>query len=164
MHGVELPAHDPSRPDERPRPLRDVAAQLVEEIRQLDGDVVLYGHCLGGALAVETALQLEDAGIRVLGVVAGGTFPAARLPGRLARLVHRVLPTDRLLSDRAYHEMLRSLGGFTDDVDPADRAFLVRALRHDAREAESYYTERYDDAPRGDRAATAAGADAVHRR
>ena len=146
VHGVELPAHDPSRPAERPRPLRDVAAQLVEEIRQLDGDVVLYGHCLGGALAVETALQLEEAGIRVLGVVAGGTFPAARLPGRLARLVDRVLPTDRWLSDRAYHELLRSLGGFTDVVDPADRAFLVRALRHDAREAEGYYTERYDDA------------------
>ncbi len=145
VHGVDLPGHDPSRPAEDPRPLREVAAELVEEIRHLDGDVVLYGHCLGGALAVETALQLEEAGTRVLGVVTAGTLPAARLPGRFTRFVNRVLPTDRWLSDRAYHDMLRSLGGFTDVVDPADRAFLVRALRHDARQAETYYTERYDE-------------------
>ena len=145
VHGVDLPGHDPSRPAEDPRPLREVAAELVEEIRQLDGDVVLYGHCIGGALAVETALQLEEAGTRVLGVVAAGTLPAARLPGRFTRFVNRVLPTDRWLSDRAYHDMLRSLGGFTDVVDPADRAFLVRALRHDARQAETYYTERYNE-------------------
>ena len=143
VHGVDLPGHDTARRDEAPRPLVDVAADLVTEIQALGGEVVLYGHCLGGALAVETALQLEANGTRVLGVVEAGTFPAARLPGRLARALHRVLPTDRLLSDRAYHDMLRSLGGFTDVVDPEDRAFLIRALRHDAREAEGYYTQRY---------------------
>ncbi|USQ80832.1 amino acid adenylation domain-containing protein [Ornithinimicrobium faecis] len=149
VHGVDLPGHDTSRRDETPRPLVDVAADLVPEIQALGGDVVLYGHCLGGALAVETALQLEAAGTSVLGVVEAGTFPAARLPGRFARALDRVLPTDRLLSDRAYHDMLRSLGGFTDVVDPADRSFLIRALRHDAREAEGYYTDRYTDVEAG---------------
>lgn len=149
VHGVDLPAHDTTRRDEEPRPLREVAAELVPQIQALGGEVVLYGHCLGGALATETALQLEQAGVPVLGVVAGGTFPAARLPGRLARTMAKVLPTDRWLSDRAYHEMLRSLGGFTDVVDPEDRAFLVRALRHDAREAEGYYTARYAEVEAG---------------
>lgn len=149
VHGVDLPGHDTARRDETPRPLLEVAADLVPQIQALGGEVVLYGHCLGGALAAETALQLEAAGTRVLGVVEAGTFPAARLPGRLAGLIDRILPTDRLLSDRAYHDMLRSLGGFTDVVDPADRSFLIRALRHDAREAEGYYTERYSEIEAG---------------
>ena len=149
VHGVDLPGHDTSRRDETPRPLTEVAADLVPEIQALGGQVVLYGHCLGGALAVETALQLEAAGTPVLGVVEAGTFPAARLPGRFTRAVDRFLPTDRLLSDRAYHDMLRSLGGFTDVVDPEDRSFLIRALRHDAREAEGYYTDRYTDVEAG---------------
>lgn len=149
VHGVDLPGHDTSRRDESPRPLKEVAADLVPQIQALGGEVVLYGHCLGGALAAETALQLEAAGTRVLGVVEAGTFPAARIPGRLARLLDRILPTDRLLSDRAYHDMLRSLGGFTDVVDPADRSFLIGALRHDAREAEGYYTERYSELEAG---------------
>ncbi|WP_114907069.1 non-ribosomal peptide synthetase/MFS transporter [Ornithinimicrobium murale] len=149
VHGVDLPGHDTSRREESPRPLVEVAADLVPEIQALGGDMVLYGHCLGGALAVETALQLEAAGSPVLGVVEAGTFPAARIPGRVARVLDRFLPTDRLLSDRAYHDMLRSLGGFTDVVDPADRSFLIRALRHDAREAESYYTERYSEVEAG---------------
>lgn len=144
VHGVDLPGHDPSRPDDAPRPITEVASDLVAEVGALDGDVVLYGHCLGGALAVETARQLERAGRPVAGVVAAGTFPAARLPGRLARLWHRLFPSDRWLSNRAYHDMLRSLGGFTDVVDTVDRDFLIRALRHDAREAEDYYTRHYE--------------------
>ncbi len=150
LHAVDLPGHDTARPDETTRPLEEVAEALVAEIAALGGPVVLYGHCLGGALAVRTALALEEAGVEVLGVVAAGTFPAARLPGRIASLVHRLLPSDRLLSDRAYHEMLRSLGGFTDVVDERDRALLVRALRHDNREAEEYYTRRFTALERGE--------------
>lgn len=143
LHGVDLPGHDTSRSGEPNRPVPEVAAELVEEIGALDGPVVLYGHCLGGALAMETALRLEAAGTPVLGVVEAGTFPAARIPNRLGELVHRWFPADRLVSDRAYLESLRALGGFTDALDAADQAQLMRALRHDNREAESYYTTRY---------------------
>ncbi|MCF4121775.1 amino acid adenylation domain-containing protein [Antribacter sp. KLBMP9083] len=143
LHGVDLPGHDTSRSGEPNRPVPEVAAELAEEIQSLDGPVVLYGHCLGGALAMETALRLEAAGTPVLGVVEAGTFPAARIPSRLVELLHRWFPADRLVSDRAYLESLRALGGFTDALDAADQAQLMQALRHDNREAESYYTARY---------------------
>lgn len=143
VHGVGLPGHDISRPDEPAAPIADVAAALVAEVSALPGKVVLLGHCLGGALAMQTALQLEAAGRPVLGVVESGTFPAARIPGRISEWVYRVLPGDRMMSDRAYLEWLRALGGFDDDADPAEQQQLVTALRHDNREAETYYTKRY---------------------
>lgn len=143
VYGVDLPGHDLGRPGEPTEALEEVAERLADELVELPGELVLYGHCLGGALAVRTALAVEARGRTLLGVVAGGTFPSARLPGRLARWVDKVIPSDRWLSDRAYHDMLRSLGGFTDVVDPQDRAFLVQALRHDSRESEGFYTRRF---------------------
>ncbi len=143
VYGVDLPGHDTSKAGDPCVALHEVADQLAAEIVELPGDVVLYGHCLGGALAARTALLVEQRGGRLLGLVEAGTFPAARLPGRLAALWHRLLPGDRLLSDRAYLESLRSLGGFTDQLDPQDLRLLMAALRHDSREAEDYYTRRY---------------------
>ncbi|MFJ1702598.1 amino acid adenylation domain-containing protein [Kitasatospora sp. NPDC088346] len=146
LYAVELPGHDPSRPDDELAGLDGLADLLVEQItEQVDGPVVLYGHCLGGALATALASRLEAAGADLRGLVLGGTFPAARLPGRFAEWMARRLPGDRMLSNRSYLDYLRAMGGFTDVYDTAEQDFLVRALRHDVRQAEDFYTRAYGD-------------------
>lgn len=147
LYAVELPGHDPSRPDEEPEDLEQLADRLAVRITErISGPILLYGHCLGGALATALAGRLEAAGAELRGVALGGTFPAARLPGRFAEWVARRLPGDRLLSDRAYLDYLRAMGGFTDVYDEAEQRFLIRALRHDVRQAEDFYTRAYGDA------------------
>ncbi|MYS78909.1 non-ribosomal peptide synthetase/MFS transporter [Embleya scabrispora] len=146
LYAVELPGHDPSRPEEEPEPLEELADRLTAQITErISGPILLYGHCLGGALATALAGRLEAAGAELSGVALGGTFPAARLPGRFAEWVARRLPGDRLLSDRAYLDYLRAMGGFTDVYDDAEQRYLIRALRHDVRQAEDFYTRAYGD-------------------
>ncbi|MFF2043469.1 amino acid adenylation domain-containing protein [Kitasatospora sp. NPDC058170] len=146
LYAVELPGHDPSRPDDELAELEGLADRLTEQITAgIDGPVVLYGHCLGGALATALGSRLEAAGVDLRGVALGGTFPAARLPGRFAEWMARRLPGDRMLSNRSYLDYLRAMGGFTDVYDQAEQDFLVRALRHDVRQAEDFYTRAYGD-------------------
>ncbi|MFE2865370.1 amino acid adenylation domain-containing protein [Embleya sp. NPDC059259] len=144
LYAVELPGHDPSRPEDEPEALDSLADRLTAQITErISGPILLYGHCLGGALATALAGRLEAAGAELRGVALGGTFPAARLPGRFAEWLARRLPGDRLLSDRAYLDYLRAMGGFTDVYDEAEQRFLIRALRHDVRQAEDFYTRAY---------------------
>lgn len=145
---VELPGHDPLDPDEPLQPADEVVRQLATEIgERTGGPVLVYGHCLGGSLAIALAQMLERSGTDLVGTVLGGTLPAARLPGRLARAAARALPTDRFTPDRTYKEVLGVLGGL-DDPDGADEqerargAAMLRALRHDARQAEEIATAR----------------------
>ncbi|MFI8082966.1 amino acid adenylation domain-containing protein [Kitasatospora sp. NPDC086009] len=147
LYAVELPGHDPSRPDDELVELGALADHLVEQITErIEGPVLLYGHCLGGALATALGSRLEAAGVDLRGVALGGTFPAARLPGRFAEWMAKRLPGDRMLSNRSYLDYLRAMGGFTDVYDQEEQDFLVRALRHDVRQAEDFYTQAYGDA------------------
>lgn len=146
LWALELPGHDPSRADEPVEPIDRVATRCVEEIlARVQTAVVIYGHCLGGALAVEVARRLEAAGRPVHGVILAGTLPSARLPGRFFSWVNRHLPGDRWVSSRAYHDFLKAMGGFDDVMTADDREFLIRALRHDLREAEEYYARAFDE-------------------
>ncbi|WP_369371984.1 amino acid adenylation domain-containing protein [Promicromonospora sp. Populi] len=143
LHAVELPGHDRSRPDDVLEPLDVVADRIVAELGELEGPVLLYGHCLGVALTVEVARRAEQAGTQVEGVALGAGFPTARLPGRVFDWIYRNLPIDRLSSDREYLEYLRARGGFTDLDDDGQKAFTLRNVRHDARDAEEYFTAAY---------------------
>ncbi|MER7701337.1 amino acid adenylation domain-containing protein [Kitasatospora sp. NPDC097605] len=146
LFAVELPGHDPSRPDDELAELDTLADTLTAQVlERVDGPVLLYGHCLGGALATALGSRLEAAGVDLRGLALGGTFPAARLPGRFAEWMARRMPGDRVLSNRGYLEYLRAMGGFTDVYDQAEQDFLVRALRHDVRQAEDFYTRAYGD-------------------
>ncbi|MFC8710189.1 amino acid adenylation domain-containing protein [Streptomyces sp. NPDC057197] len=144
---VELPGHDPARADEELRSLTDVVARVRDELAERDtGEVLVYGHCVGTASAVALALALEETGRELAGVVLGAAFPSARLPGRVSALVHRWFPDDRRTSDRAYHDVLRALGG---QLEEETRSAVIRAVRHDARQAVDWFTARFDSrAPR----------------
>ncbi|MDY0811383.1 non-ribosomal peptide synthetase [Kitasatospora purpeofusca] len=169
---VEPPGHDPARPDEPLLPLTvlidRVVAELVERAGPVPsagpvpGPVVVYGHCVGSAAATELALRLEAEGVPVTGLLVGGSFPGARLPGRLSTWLRGKFPATRWTSDRAYRDFLRTLGGIDDDgtgtgtgtgngsgsgtgngdgeaAGAAERTML-RALRHDVDQAQGWFT------------------------
>ncbi|MFB7376735.1 thioesterase II family protein, partial [Kitasatospora purpeofusca] len=168
---VELPGHDPARPDEPLLPLTVLVDRVVAELAERAGPagpasvagcgpVVVYGHCVGSAAATELALRLEAEGVPVTGLLVGGSFPGARLPGRLSTWLRGKFPATRWTSDRAYRDFLRTLGGIDDDVDgtgdgtgdgggnsaakgeAADAAqrTMLRALRHDVDQAQGWFT------------------------
>nr|BFE74424.1 hypothetical protein GCM10020092_077250 [Actinoplanes digitatis] len=145
------PGTTSARPESPLQPWDDLAGRCVAEIRaSITGPVIVYGHCLGAALALEIARRLEAGGGEVAGVVFGGAFPAPRLPGRLFDLWARLLPSDRWRSDRLYRDTLRGIGGLTEDLELAEQAYILRALRHDNRQAEQFYTRQFhrpDPAP-----------------
>ncbi|MEV4626753.1 amino acid adenylation domain-containing protein [Micromonospora sp. NPDC049523] len=143
LYALELPGHDQSRPDEALLPGTEVAALVLPEVEALTGPVLLYGHCLGVAVTMEIARRAEAAGVELIGVGLGAGFPTARLPGRFFDWFYRLVPTDRFTSDREYLSYLRGRGGFTDLDRPEDEAFVLRNVRHDARDAEEYFTADY---------------------
>ncbi|MDW5328954.1 non-ribosomal peptide synthetase [Plantactinospora sp. KLBMP9567] len=154
VYAVELPGHDPARPDEPLLPLPDLVRRCAAELDAIPGPLLVYGHCVGTAAALALAQRLERDGREVVGLVLGASFPMARLPGRLSRWIGRLFPTDRWFSDRAYRNFLTVMGGLEDVADTpeaaADTATMLRALRHDARDAEAWFSDRLGDpdAPR----------------
>ncbi|WP_433654255.1 amino acid adenylation domain-containing protein [Nocardia sp. CA-128927] len=145
LYAAELPGHDRTRPDEELLPGTVVAELILAELPAITGPILLYGHCLGVALTVELARQAEAADIDLVGVALGAGFPTARLPGRFFDWFYRLVPTDRFTSDREYLTYLRGRGGFVDVDDAEQQAFVLRNVRHDARDAEEYFTAAYTD-------------------
>ncbi|NUT45074.1 MAG: amino acid adenylation domain-containing protein [Thermoactinospora sp.] len=140
---VELPGHDPARPEEAMLPLDEVAGRLAAELEG-GGPVALYGHCVGSAVATELALRLENAGVEVSGLIVGGSFPDAQLPGRLSQWWNRRFPAHRWSNDRAQRDFLRTLGMAED---AGDVSVMVRGLRHDVEQAQVWFTRELQ-APR----------------
>ncbi|MEJ3746135.1 amino acid adenylation domain-containing protein [Actinomycetes bacterium KLBMP 9797] len=141
LYAVAVPGHDIGV-DERARPLAEVAAEVTAEVLgRIDGPLVLYGHCgPGAALTVEVARRLEAAGRTLDAVYLGGIFPFARPTGALGRL-GKALRLDRLRSDTVYANWLQSMGADVGALEPAQRRYLIRAMRRDAEDAEEYFTE-----------------------
>ncbi|MFJ8912673.1 amino acid adenylation domain-containing protein [Amycolatopsis sp. NPDC102389] len=140
VRAVELPGHDVARPDEDFGTIDEIVAALADEIgRTVTGPVALYGHCVGSAVATALAARLEADGRTVLGVIVAGSFPAARLPGRLSAWLQRKFPRERWVSDRLYRDTLRAGGGLLDDMDEKASAAMLRGLRHDAAQAQAWF-------------------------
>ena len=136
---VELPGHDASRPDERLLSLDELVERLADEVAAtVPGPVVLYGHCVGSAVATALADRLEAAGRPVLGVVAAASFPSAPLPGRFSKQAARLLG-ERWVSRRLQREALLVTGGLGDQLDEAATATIIGAMRHDALQAEEWF-------------------------
>ncbi|MCW3815757.1 amino acid adenylation domain-containing protein [Micromonospora sp. DR5-3] len=146
LYALERPGHDLNRADERQLSMDEITARCVAEVvEEITGPVVVYGHCIGGAIAVELGRQLEEAGVDLVQVVIGAHFPAPRLPGRLARWWHRLFPAERWTSKRTALENLRALGFFTDVLDKREKEFVMRVALSDWAVGEDYYTDAYAD-------------------
>lgn len=146
LYALDLPGHDYARADEALEPFDQVARRCADEVLdRIDGPILLYGHCLGAAMAVAVGQELERRGADLVGVIVGGAFPMPRLKGALFDVLGRALPTDALMSTRSILDGLLLTGGAQGDEDEAELRFLVRNMRHDGREAEGFYTRVYRD-------------------
>ncbi|WDZ83591.1 non-ribosomal peptide synthetase/MFS transporter [Micromonospora cathayae] len=142
LFSVSMPGHDIGLADD-PAPIDEVAGDVVAEIlTRVDGPLVLYGHCgPGGALAVEVARRLEAAGRELAAVYLGAVFPFARPVGGVLGPLMRLRLAERIRSDRIYRTWLQAQGTSIGALDPDEVAFLIRAMRHDARVSEEYFTD-----------------------
>jgi amino acid adenylation domain-containing protein/non-ribosomal peptide synthase protein (TIGR01720 family) len=148
LYAVALPGHDPGLPGEAAQGIDALARRCADELAAIPGPLTLYGHCLGGgALTVALALELEARGRELAAVYIGGSFPSSRLPGRVSRLLGRVLKTGSLVGDRTYYHLLKALGGFRGMLGEEELAQVMRMLRHDVREAEDFYARAYAAPP-----------------
>ncbi|MFF5969961.1 amino acid adenylation domain-containing protein [Streptomyces sp. NPDC012769] len=128
---AELPGHDPADPEQHLLSVAKTAELLAEEITALGVAPVLYGHSAGAALATAVALRLERLGHRVRGLVVGARLPG---PGPDA-----IAPSD--VPDDAYLADLRTAGALPEGADAAFVRSVVRALRHDAQQARTWFDE-----------------------
>jgi surfactin synthase thioesterase subunit/MFS family permease len=142
LWAVAVPGNDLGL-DESRLPFDELARRCADEILSaVDDPIVLYGHCVGGALTVEIARRLEAAGRAVETVYLGATFPFA-LPGN--RTLARLLRTDGLRSDQQYVNWLISVGLDLGGLPPEQARQVVRAMRADARAAEEHFTRLFSD-------------------
>ncbi|MGH9360381.1 MAG: alpha/beta fold hydrolase, partial [Thermoanaerobaculia bacterium] len=140
VSAVALPGHDVGRPHEPLAPLDVVTLACVEEIRRRsDLPVVVYGHCLGVALAVEIARLLEEeSSLELRAVFLSGAYPPRRKRSLLASVLGRA-PLYSLDTDAEIHAGLKALGGFEGLDDPAEIEFVMRSFRHDGRCFEEFF-------------------------
>jgi surfactin synthase thioesterase subunit/MFS family permease len=144
LYSVELPGHDYSCPDEQLTSIEEAAKRCFEEIKmKVKGPIVLYGHCLGGSLVMILAYMLEEAGIKVDGVVMGAIFPSPRLSNKLFDFWSKIFPN--VLSEKGYRDLLKSVGGLNDTISPEESKFLLKNLRHDSIQSEEAFTKFYKD-------------------
>jgi amino acid adenylation domain-containing protein len=144
LYAVEILGHDFSNPDEELVSLEETAQRCVAEIKQkITGPIALYGQCIGGAISLRVAYLLEESGISVEGVFMGGLFPSPRLSGMLFDFLAKLFPNNRFMSDFAYRDLLKAVGGLNDSFTPEETKFTIRSLRHDSWESEEYFTNLY---------------------
>ncbi|WP_222870843.1 non-ribosomal peptide synthetase/type I polyketide synthase, partial [Micromonospora sp. MP36] len=144
LYALERPGHDLNRPDEPLLDTDELVDRCVAEVLDgIEGPVAVYGHCVGGATAVELGRRLEAAGVELTGVVIGAHFPAPRLPGRVFSWLRRWFPMERWTSKRRTLEALRAMGFFTEVFDENEKDFVMRVVLADSAAGEDYYTDVY---------------------
>ena len=133
---VDLPGHNPGDSRE-PVGAGELARQIVQEAEQrIRGRIVLYGHCVGAALALETARLLEESGRSPEEVYLGAIVP----PGNPGRLGPGHDPW-KLVSDRNILGFLGRLGMASRGLESDYLENMIRMFRHDVR---SFYQLFYE--------------------
>ncbi|NBE99427.1 amino acid adenylation domain-containing protein [Nonomuraea sp. KC401] len=146
VYGVDLPGHDAGRPDEPFVSVREAARLVADEIRATVGlPVLLWGHCVGSAPAVETARLMEAAGDPPRHVVVAGKL--LHDAGTTRESVRQA----EAMTDDEVVAWLADVTGLTglDALDPAQAAFVAGVFRHDSRAANTYLLEQQGAAPLG---------------
>ncbi|MBA5635776.1 amino acid adenylation domain-containing protein [Duganella sp. LX20W] len=142
VYGVELPGHELSSQASELVDIPAAAHRLHQEIgATVTTPVILWGHCIGAALALALAQLMEQAGQPPLHVFIGGKLlhPAEQMHAGIAAIAD--------MSDRAVVDWMVRETGHTELADFSNEhaAQLVALFRHDAAVANRYLAERADD-------------------
>ncbi|MGP3933083.1 amino acid adenylation domain-containing protein [Nonomuraea sp. KM88] len=139
VYGVDLPGHDAGRPGEPFVPVREAARLVADEIRAAVGvPVLLWGHCVGSAIAVETARLMEAAGVPPRHVVVAGKLLHD------AGTTRESIRQAEAMGDDEVVAWLAGVTGLTglDALDPGQAAFVAGVFRHDSSAANTYLLEQ----------------------
>ncbi len=134
--GVELPGHDPKSGADELMQVADIAGLVVEELlRQERGKIVLWGHCVGSALAIEVARLLRARNVEVEHL-----FIGAKLLYDAAALHESIDYVSSMTYEDIKHWLTVETGftGF-DELGASYADLLVRTFRHDSTSANAYY-------------------------
>lgn len=143
LYSVQLPGHDISNVDEPLMSFEEIAEKCVDEAKKkIKGPIAVFGQCVGGAIGLKVAYKLEEEGFDIVGVFQSANFPNTRMPGKWFSFMEKIFPRDKLISNRVYREILRSLGN-DDEYDKEEETFILKALRHDSRSSEEYFVELF---------------------
>ena len=143
VFAVEPPGHHAGAGPDDLLSLGEVSRAVVQEIEDsITTPVALWGHCVGSALALETARLLEEEGDGVSHVFVGGKVLHS------ADEIREGVAAVESMSDGDVVRWLVEESGLTGvDVDD-DRfsAFVARVFRHDSTTANRYLTTVVDGA------------------
>ncbi|MBD0673878.1 non-ribosomal peptide synthetase/MFS transporter [Streptomyces sp. CBMA156] len=143
LHSIAVPGHELG---EEPMGVEEVADRCAREIiENVEGRIVLYGHCgVGVRLAVEIARRVEAAGREIDAVHLGGIFPFARPRGRGAAIGERWAELlDRMRSDQDMINGLAAAGMDTDELEPEQLRLIVHNRRTGTKDVERYFTRMF---------------------
>ncbi|NLK89191.1 MAG: amino acid adenylation domain-containing protein, partial [Clostridiaceae bacterium] len=134
VYSINLPGHDLGS-QQALRRLPDLAHDLSREIREtVTGEIIFYGHCVGSALALATARELEKLGRPVRQICVGGI-----LPPRRRSLFPRMTDPWHLISDRYVLKFLGWIGLPVARIPEQQQRAILAAFRHDVREFYRYF-------------------------
>jgi len=136
LYAVNLPGHDPG--DDREMISNEETADLlVMEIQEkISGSLILYGHCVGTALTLETARKLKELGRDIEMVYLGGILP----PGN-TRLLGQNFDPWKFVPDKGIVKYLNRIGLPSLEAPKGRLDAIVKCFRHDVR---SYYRFFYE--------------------
>ena len=133
VFAINLPGHDMAEGDAL-LPVEEIAASLCGEIEALPGELVLYGHCVGTALSLETARLLTERNRPINRLFLGGIFPPKGV-----RWYGNFLDPWALHSDEQILSHLNLLGLQGKPQHRDYIALVLRAFRHDVRSFYRYF-------------------------
>lgn len=127
LYAVNLPGHEFEDNDPF-EPFYETARKLAAEIQQnISGEILLYGHCVGSALMLATAKQLEKAGVGIKGLYIGGIFAP-----RFVKTIGSFYKPWGLFSNNYLIKFLKKIGLPSNILlDEKITEHITKAFRHD---------------------------------
>ena len=132
VYSIALPGHDFGTEKVSFMPISDVAALvLAEATLKIDGEIVIYAHCVGSALGIELArlMEITDRTARML-------FIGGMLPSRGIRFYGSFFDPWKFFSNKQLTKILAHLGLPAEGSNIDEMTSLLEAFRYDVR---SYY-------------------------
>jgi surfactin synthase thioesterase subunit/aryl carrier-like protein len=114
--------------------IAQIADALMPQVLELDGDLVLYGHSAGSALAIALARRIEAAGRSLRLLVLGAVLPPT--DGMRALPMHDPFAD---LDDDALRAEMASWGLAPGSIDEPSLANVLSGFRRDAGRALRYH-------------------------
>ena len=128
LYAVNIPGHDIGGQDAL-LPVEETARSVFQEIRErLTGKTVLYGHCVGNAVLLETARLIEENGLKIEAVYFG-----AIIPPKNVQLYGNIFDPWKFSTDAGIIEYLSRIGLPEGAIGRESADQIIRAFRHDAK-------------------------------